>query len=515
MIQIKNVTITHRKDQRVLLSGVSFVLNPGDRAVLIGEEGNGKSTLLKWIADPSLIRDYADAEGERILTGETLGYLPQELPAKDRKKSVYEYFSENPDFPDRTPKELSDIARPFHAGEDFWYLDQTMESLSGGERVRAQMMRLLLSSPTCLLLDEPSNDIDLDTLRWLSDFIKSFPGIVLFVSHDEVLIRETANVIIHIEQVKRKTESRVSVVRSGYDSYMTSREENYEKQLQQAANDRREKKKRDAKYQEIHDKVERDQARVSRQDPHKAALLKKKMHTVKSMEKRFQREDEEMTQRPDREEAIFFTLGKEPIPNGKTVLDETLDELRADDRILARNIHLVLRGPEKVCIIGKNGAGKSTLIKEIWKRMQGRTDIHAEYMPQNYEELLDPVKTPPEYLAVEGSKDELSRIRTFLGALKFTRDEMDHPISELSGGQKAKVFLLKMSLSHPDVLILDEPTRNFSPLSNPVIRQMFRAFPGAILSVSHDRMWMREVADRVLRLTPDGLEEVDMEEEEL
>ena len=126
-------------------------------------------------------------------------------------------------------------------------------------------------------------------------------------------------------------------------------------------------------------------------------------------------------------------------------------------------------------------------------------------MPQNYEELLNLDETPVDFLDSTGDKAMRTKIRTFLGALKYTADEMDHPIRELSGGQKAKVLLLKMSLSDANVLILDEPTRNFSPLSGPVIRKMISSFPGAVISISHDRKYIDEVCTRVYRLTENGL----------
>lgn len=126
-------------------------------------------------------------------------------------------------------------------------------------------------------------------------------------------------------------------------------------------------------------------------------------------------------------------------------------------------------------------------------------------MPQNYEELLKLEMTPVEYLDKSGDKEERTRIRTYLGSLKYTADEMDHPIRELSGGQKAKILLLKMSLSGSNVLILDEPTRNFSPLSGPVIRKLLKEFPGAVISISHDRKFINEVCDKVYELTEDGL----------
>ena len=127
-------------------------------------------------------------------------------------------------------------------------------------------------------------------------------------------------------------------------------------------------------------------------------------------------------------------------------------------------------------------------------------------MPQNYEDMLDLDITPVEFLDSTGDKEIRTRIRTYLGSLKYTADEMEHPIRELSGGQKAKVLLLKMSMSGANVLILDEPTRNFSPLSGPVIRKMIAAFPGAVISISHDRKYIEEVCEKTYTLTENGLE---------
>lgn len=512
MLQINNLSITHKKDLRVILEDFSLVLNDGDKTVIIGEEGNGKSTLMKWIAAPEMVEEYAECEGVRISGSERMGYLPQELTAADKDKSVYEFFSEIPQFFDKSPKELAEYASKMHVSEDFFYYDRKMSSLSGGEKIKAQIIRLIMQKPTVLLLDEPSNDIDIGTLEWLEEFINGWEKIVLYISHDETLIEKTANMVVHIEQIKRKTKSRYTVAHMPYSQYVKERLARFERQEQQAINERHEKKIRDEKYRRIYQRVEYEQEVITRQDPAGGRLLKKKMHAVKSMERRFAREDEKMTEMPEQESAIFFKLGGDSskIPAGKTVIEYSLESLVTEDgeKQLAKDIFLRVRGSEKICIIGTNGAGKTTLIRKLASELLERSDIHAEYMPQNYEEILDMDITPVEFLDTTGDKAEQSRIRTYLGSLKYTPEEMNHAIAKLSGGQKAKVLLLKLSLSGANVLILDEPTRNFSPLSAPVIREMLRNFPGAVISVSHDRKYIDEVCDTVYKLTEDGLQRV-------
>ncbi len=511
MLQVKDVKITHRKDLRVIIEDFNMVLNYGDKAVMTGEEGNGKSTLLKWIYSPDMVDDYTEYEGERIINDERLGYLPQELPECEKAKSVYEFFNECSAFWEKTPRELGKMTDDFGLEPEFYYREQCMGSLSGGEKVKAQLLRLLMESPTVLLLDEPSNDLDIETLEWLEGFINAWKYAVLFISHDEVLVENTANMVVHLEQIRRKTVSRHTVLHTTYREYLKRREEIFENQENLAVSQRKEQKIKDEKLRRIMQKVEHAQNTITRADPSTGRLLKKKMHAVKSMERRFDREASDMTDFPESEEAVFFKLGDKDsaIPAGKTVIDLDLKELRSPDgeRILANNIHLQIRGSRKICIIGRNGCGKTTLLKKIAGDMLKRDDIRVEYMPQNYDDMLDMDKSPVEYLSRTGDKEELTRIRTYLGALKYTADEMDHPIRELSGGQRGKTFLLKMSLSGANVLILDEPTRNFSPLSGPVIRRILSDYPGAIISVSHDRKYIEEVCDTVYTLTKDGLVE--------
>lgn len=185
------------------------------------------------------------------------------------------------------------------------------------------------------------------------------------------------------------------------------------------------------------------------------------MHTVKAMNRRFEKRrcPYDRNAGAGGSDLLPAWRAEAAMPAGKTVIEYQLPKLETPDgeRVLAENITLKIRGPEKICIVGPNGAGKTTLLKKIAAELKEREDLRVDYMPQNYEDQLDLSMTPVDFLDSTGEKSERTKIRTYLGSLKYTADEMDHPIRELSGGQKAKVLLLKMSLGNANVLILDEP----------------------------------------------------------
>ncbi len=509
-LQIQDLTASHRKDLRPLIEHLSFTLREGDRCAVIGEEGNGKSTLLKIIAAPEEAEGYVEYEGRIIKGNAVIGYLRQELPERDQCLTVWEYFSASERFLDKTPEELAQLARTFGVPADFFYEDRPMGSLSGGEKVKMQLARILMDSPDILLLDEPSGDLDLDALHWLEGFIVSCEKPVLYVSHDETLLERTANMIIHLELVRRKTFPRHTVSRTGYREYVTRRLDAIAHQEQMARDEKARFDAQQKRLREIKEKVQHEMDTLPHTTalPHTGKMLKRKMHTITSMSKRFEREEENMTQMPDTEDAILMRFGRTEIPASKRVLDYRADTLLCggeEPRILARNLRLSVTGGEKICIIGQNGVGKSTFLRQLASEMLGRRDIKAAYMPQSYEDLLPMDATPVEFLAKEGSRTEYAEIRTYLGSVKYTPEEMEHKISDLSGGQKAKLLFIHMIRSGANVLLLDEPTRNFSPMSGPMIRKILRAFGGAIIAVSHDRKFIGEVFDRVYRLTPEGL----------
>ena len=226
MLQIKNLNITHLKDNRVLLQDLSVTLNEGDKAAIIGEEGNGKSTLLKLIYDETLVENYVEYTGEIITNHARIGYLPQELSQEEKGLSAYEFMcadigagGNDTDvenvygkygsmFLDTDIAELSQISRQLKLPLEMFYSDQLLGHMSGGEKIKLQLARILVNKPEVLFLDEPSNDLDMDTVYWLESFIKETNLPILYISHDEVLLEMTANKIIHIGKPIQMDEER-------------------------------------------------------------------------------------------------------------------------------------------------------------------------------------------------------------------------------------------------------------------------------------------------------------------
>ena len=505
MLTIENLTIIHKIDLTTLVEGVSFSVMPGERLALIGEEGNGKSTLLRAILGDESIDAYVQVQG-RIVNSFRTGYLPQELPARCRALSAYEYFCDVPTFYDQTPRQLGELASRLSLPADIFYSEQTMGSFSGGERVKLQLAALLMGEPDLLLLDEPTNDLDSDTVRFLTQFLCSCGLAVLFVSHDETLLSRAATGVILLERLRRRQLPRASVCRQGYEEFVESRADLFAHQAQVARKEREELDKKMQRYNQIRQRVEHEQNAISRRDPYGSRLLKKKMHTVMSMGRRFEREAQEMTAIPEAEEAIFAKLSCQPLPPGKVVLDLELDALCIEERVLARNLRLCVRASEKICITGRNGAGKSTLLRHIRDLLRERSDLNVFYMPQDPGDMLDMDSSPLDMLMRTGDKEEQVKNAVALGSMKFTGEEMNHPCRGLSGGQKAKLMFLMMANSGANVLLLDEPTRNLSPLSGPVIRDLFGAYPGCIIAVSHDEKLIASVCTREARLHENGFE---------
>lgn len=504
-VTLKNLTLTLSKDLRILVENFNFTLQQDMKVALIGEEGNGKSTLLKAIAEPETILDYIKVEGKISKRGEIIGYLPQIPSNCILMQTTANYFQTNNqgDFFDYN--QYYKLLQALDFPEDRISGEILLKDLSGGEKIKFQLLCEMLKNPTVLLLDEPSNDLDMESVRWLEEFICEAKIPIMFVSHDEVLLENCANTIIHMEQLMRKRQPQHTIAQLSYSEYVQNREAKIVKQTQVANKEEEEHEAKMERYRQIYQRVHHEQKTVSRQSPSVGKNLKDKMHAVKSMGRRFEREKTNLTKRPDFEESIAVRFASSIcVPRGKKILDFQMDKLQVGDHILSRNLQLHITGPEKVCIVGANGAGKTTLLRRILAELRNQNMPYG-YMPQEYSEIMNREENAIQFLTLTGTKDEHTRVRTYLGSMNFTTEEMHHRIEDLSGGQRAKLFFSKMILDHSEVLVMDEPTRNLSPLSGPEIRSALKNFGGCIIAVSHDRKLIKEVFDRVILLDGHGL----------
>ena len=487
MIEIRNLNIKLRNSDRYLIKDFNLILNNKDKAAIIGEEGNGKTTFIKALMSSKDILNYVDVEGI-INVPKNIGYLEQNLNKLWQEQELREFFlKDNPDSEENYEIyddyiNLSSVFNSLGLDLDLLESERKMSTFSGGENVKFQLAKIMIKNPEFLILDEPTNDLDIETLEFLEEFINNTDIPILYVSHDETLLENTANMIIHLEQLKRKTDVRNIVSKISYKDYVEDRRKMIAKSIQEHNSETKNKKESLKKLNKIKDKIVVN-------NPERQNQLRSLIAEEKRLEK------ESITEKIETEDQIFLKIADiEEIPNSKVILDMHLDEFKINGKILSKNINLSVIGKEKLVILGKNGSGKTTLLKKILEKLKETPNIKVGYMPQNYDEVLNNYSKVLDFLS-ENNEESITRIRSLLGMLKFTSEEMLNDISNLSGGQKAKIFLLKMFLDKSNVLLLDEPTRNLSPLSNPVIRKILKEYLGSIISVSHDRKYIEEVCD--------------------
>lgn len=500
MLHIQDLTINHKKDLKYLVKNLTVTIQKGDKVAIIGEEGTGKSSLMAYLSNPQNILDHCLVTGSVQNTFHKSLYLPQILPENLANLSIGDFLYQDIDYENFDFNLLYQVAG--QVGFDSKRFDdqeQTLGQLSGGERLKIQILKLLAQKPDLLFLDEPSSDLDLATLEWLEKIIKNSPITIVFISHDEAFLSQTATKIIHLEKLKKGQDSRTILANLDYDTYQKERQEEFDKQTSLAKKEREEHRKRLDKLYQTKSAVHH--ALNTTKDSTSGRLLKKKMKNLQSREKRYQKEAEHFTPLPDNPDRINLQFKDDTAIKGHQAL------LIYDKEILTtgQTCKLTIHKQDKIAIIGQNGIGKSLLLKKLYHDLQLKL-AKIGYMPQSYQDIFKTKQTVLDFLTTDCPKEQEARL--LLASLNFNRQEIFHAVNQLSGGQVAKLFLAKMVLEEKTLLLLDEPTRYLAPTSQPEIRRLLRDYQGTLITVSHDRRFIADVCDKVYELDDKELKRV-------
>lgn len=527
ILSAKDLTKTYGID--VILDKVSFSINEGDRIGIIGANGAGKTTLLK-ILSGELSHDGGDFF---VSADTTIGYLKQsdnfqsqntvmeeveaifsgieqlekdmldlsaeislkaEMgesgPEVDRMLHRYDQMQEQ--FRDMGgysyKSEINGILSSMAFGEDFY--DKQISTLSGGERTRLALACLLLKKPDLLFLDEPTNHLDIGTLKWLEQYLKSYKGTILLVSHDRYFLDQTVNRIFEVENHKLYTYN------CNYSGYAEQKRQRREAQMR--------------RYQNQQKEIARQEEMIRRFKQHGTELLAKR---AASREKRLAAM--ELEEKP---EALRGKMKLQFHQNFKSGTDVLLAEGLAksfgygsNKRDLFRNVDFDIKRGERICIVGANGVGKTTLLKIIMGQLEaneGRLkvghNVEFGYYDQE-QQLLNGSNTVLDELHDAYRLYTDTELRSILGRFLFQGDQVFLEVGSLSGGEKARLSLLKMMLAGTNVLILDEPTNHLDIESKEVFEDALMDFPGTVIVVSHDRYFLNKIPTRIFELGHEGI----------
>ncbi|PKH11238.1 ABC-F family ATP-binding cassette domain-containing protein [Planomicrobium sp. MB-3u-38] len=507
-----------------ILSGVKLEVQHRDRVALVGRNGAGKSTLLKIISG-----EISYDSGEIIMPkGLTVGYLEQQSKLEsdmtiwDEMMTIFSGFREQENQLRRLEEQMADPAvynnqemnekvmqeydalqhafkdaggyqyeadtRAILHGMKFYPDDYSKKvvSLSGGQKTRLMLAKHLLTKPQLLILDEPTNHLDIETLSWLENYLKNYPGAILVVSHDRYFLDQVVNTVYEVSrhQVRKFT--------GNYSRYLDEKAKQYELDQKQFEKQQSEKAK-------LEDYVARNLVRAST--------------TKMAQSRRRVLEKTDWMEAPDGNEksARFgFTIAKQ---SGNDVLNVRDLKIGYSGKPVSENIHLKLYRQESLALVGPNGVGKSTLLKTIMKEIPPLngdihygTGIQFGYYDQEQANLKGNKLVLNELwddYPMVNEKD----IRGILGRFLFSGDDVLKPVSSLSGGEKARVALAKLMMQKANVLLLDEPTNHLDLDSKEVLENALLDYPGTILFVSHDRYFMNRISTKVVELMQEGTTE--------
>ncbi|WP_433238503.1 ABC-F family ATP-binding cassette domain-containing protein [Streptosporangium sp. CA-135522] len=510
-----------RAGARLLIEGASFRVNPGDKIGLVGRNGAGKTTLTRVLAGEGV-----PAAGTVSTTG-AVGYLPQDprtgdlqVLARDRilsargldevlrdlREAEVGMASDDVRTRDRAVRAYGRLEDRLHVlggyaaeseaasiasslGLPDRVLGQPLETLSGGQRRRVELARILFSGAETLLLDEPTNHLDADSIGWLRDFLRSHQGGLIIISHDVGLLEATVNRVLHLD-ANRAT---IDTYNVGWKTYLAQRETDEKRRKRERANAEK-------------------QASVLMSQADKMRAKATKAKAAQDMQRRAERllSGLEVERRSDKVAKLRFP---EPAPCGRTpIAAEGLSKSYGSLEVFSDVDAAVDKGT-RVVILGLNGAGKTTLLRILGGierpdagSVKPGHGLKLGYYAQEHE-TIDPDRTILENMRSAGGMLPDVELRKVLGSFLFTGDDVDKPARVLSGGEKTRLALATLVLSAANVLLLDEPTNNLDPASREQVLSALRSYSGAIVLVTHDEGAVEALQpDRVI-LLPDGVED--------
>ena len=520
LLQAKNIEKT--LGGNIIFQQVDLKINENEHIGLIGPNGAGKSTLLK-ILTQELLPD----EGEIYIAKKTkIGYLAQDS-GLDSEKTVWdelllpfqklldmekelrlleiemgkEEVYSDPSLYEKIMEKYSSLQNTFEEKGGYAYEAKirgaltglglggidwkatTVASLSGGQKTRVALAKLLLEEPDLLILDEPTNYLDLDATYWLEQTLANYPGALLLVSHDRYFLDRLVKIIYELEH------HHVTRYVGNYSSYVKQKAEKLEQ----------EQKNYEKQQEEIKRMEEFIQRNIAR-----ASTTKRAQSRKKALEK--MKPVKPPSPRP-RKAAIRF----EPaVRSGKEVL-EVKDLTIGYDKPLIQNLHFRIERGEHIALIGPNGLGKSTLLKTIAGKLppvsgtwKWGTQVEIDYYDQEQQELNQDLQVIDELWNDHPRLDQTT-IRSALGQFLFYGDDVFKQVRDLSGGEKARLSLCKRMLNQANFLLMDEPTNHLDMTSKERLEQALEEYPGTLLFISHDRYFIRRLATRIWELTPDGI----------
>ena len=473
-----------------ILKDVSFNINDGDKVGVIGRNGAGKTTLLNILSG-----EISATSGDFFISREkTVGFLRQR-DNFDPKSTVYgvacAVFSDiKKNDKDRYESEITGILKRMAFGEE--YYAKEISTLSGGERTRLALACLLLRKPNLLFLDEPTNYLDIGSLAWLEQYLKAYPGTVLLISHDRYLLDQTVNRVFEIEN------HRLSVYEGNYSAF---------------AEKKRERAKEEArKYDQHRREIARQEDIIRRLKQHGTEKLAKR---ALSREKRLA--GTEAVAAPAPLAGKIRIQFKQDFKSGNDVLfgSGLSKGYKSGDKskVLFENTGFDIKRGEKICLVGQNGIGKTTLLKIITGEVEPDSgfvqkghNVAIGYYDQR-QALLDERSTLLSELKDAYRLYTDTEMRSIMGRFLFKDDSVFLKISSLSGGEKARLALLKLMLSGANTLVLDEPTNHLDIDSKEVFEDAVSEFPGTVIVVSHDRYFLNKIPDRIFELGREGITE--------